>query len=430
MLKEVKKNDLKKSMELWKKAENVIMDGTQLYSKMASVGVKGVSPIFFIKAEGVYAWDLEGNKYIDYTMGLGSCFVGYNNPKIKEAVKKQLELGTIFSLPHPLEVKAAETIIEIIPCAEMVRFLKSGSEATEAAIRIARAYTGKNLVVRGHYHGWHEWCLANTVKNGGIPSAYKDYIIEIKYNDFESVKKIFEKHKNEIACIIIEPFENQLPKDNYLHKLKEITKENDALLIFDEVVTGFRFALGGAQEYFGVTPDIATFGKGMGGGLPLAAVVGKKEIMEKVKDKIFISSTYGGELLSLASFLAVVDILKTEPVHKRIFEIGNRIKNEFNKLAKKYGSKIECIGLGPRLEFLYHNIQGKDDIHVKTLFMQEIVKRGVFFVWNMLPSYKLSDDDVDYTIKVFDTALKITTKAEQEGKISEMLEGTPPITVI
>lgn len=425
-----KKPSLQKSLQLWEQAEKIIMNGTQLYSKMPSVGVKGVSPIYFVKGDGVYAWDLEGNRYIDYTMGIGASFVGYNNPKVKEAILQQLDVGTVFSLPSPLEVKAAETLTEIIPCAEMVRFLKTGSAATQAAVRIARAYSGREKVIRGHYHGWHEWCMADTEKSGGIPSMYKDTVFEVKYNDFDAVKQIFEEYQNEIACMIIEPFETELPKDNYLHKLRELTKENGALLIFDEIVTGFRFALGGGQEYFGVVPDLATFGKAMGGGMPLSAVVGKREIMENAKDKIFVSSTFGGEMLSLAAFLAVVDILKTEPVYDKIFKIGNRIRDEFNNLAKKHGSKIECVGLGPRLDFKYRNMQGGKDEQVKTLFMQEVVKRGVFFVWNMLPSYKVSDEDINYTLKVFDEALRITAKAEKEGKVSKLLEGEIPIKVI
>lgn len=425
-----KSDNLKKSLNLWKKAENIIMNGTQLYSKMPSVGVKGVSPIFFVKSDGVYSWDLEGNKYIDYTMGLGPCFVGYNNPKVKKAILKQLEDGMLFSLPSPLEVKAAETLIECVPCAEMVRFLKTGSEATQAAVRIARAYTGKEKVIKGHYHGWHEWCLADTTKNGGIPKAYKDYVFEIKYNDIESVEKIFNEHKDEIACIIIEPFETEMPKDNYLKKLRKITKENNAVLIFDEVVTGFRFSLGGAQEYFGVTPDLATFGKGMGGGLPLSAVAGKKVIMKKAKDKIFVSTTFGGDLLALSAFLAVVDILKTEPVYERIFNIGNKIRDEFNKLSEKYGSNIKCKGLGPRLDFDYLNINGEADDKMKALFMQEVVKRGIYFVWNMLPSYKLTDEDLEYTLQVFDEVLKITTDAEKSGKVGDLLEGEIPFKVI
>ncbi|HVQ01488.1 MAG TPA: aminotransferase class III-fold pyridoxal phosphate-dependent enzyme, partial [Candidatus Thermoplasmatota archaeon] len=291
-------------------------------------------------------------------------------------------------------------------------------------------YTGREKVIKGHYHGWHEWCLADTTKNGGIPRVYKDTVFEVKYNDIDTVKRLFEQHKNEIACVIIEPIETELPKDNYLQKLRDITTQNGALLIYDEVVTGFRFALGGAQEYFNVIPDLAVFGKAMGGGLPLSAVVGKKEIMQKAKSKIFVSSTFGGEMLSLAAFLAVVDVLKTEPVHERIFKLGNKIRDDFNALARKYGSKIECIGLGPRLDFKYCNLKGENDIQVKTLFMQEVVKRGIFFVWNMLPSYKLSDKDVADTLKIFDEALRITTDAEKKGNVAQLLEGEPPITVI
>jgi glutamate-1-semialdehyde aminotransferase len=252
----------------------------------------------------------------------------------------------------------------------------------------------------------------------------------VKYNDFETVRTLFEKHKGEIACLIIEPIETEPPKEDYLHKLREITGKNSVPLIFDEVVTGFRFALGGAQEYFGVTPDLAVFGKGMAGGMPLAAVVGKKEIMNEAKDKIFVSSTFGGELLSLAAFLAVVDVLKTEPVYERIFAIGNTLRDEFNKAAQKHGSRIECIGMGPRLDFRYRNLEGKDDAKVKALFIQEVVKRGIYFIWNLLPSYRLSDEDLRYTLLVFDEALRITAEAEKNGRVSELLEGDIPVKII
>ena len=418
------------SEELWKEAESVILNGTQLYSKMASVGVNGVSPKFFVKAEGIRAVDLEGRTYVDYTMGLGPCFVGYNHPKVKQAIQNQLEYGTVFSLPNPLEVQAAKVMVDSIPCAELVRFLKTGSEATQAAVRVARAFTGRDIVLKGHYHGWHEWCLADTKKNGGIPEVYGDLVHEIVYNDIEMVEQLFESYPEGIACVIIEPFELEEPKDNYLERLREITWEHGALLVFDEVVTGFRFRLGGAQEYFGVTPDLAVFGKGMGGGLPLSALVGKRGILEAVKDTIFVSTTFGGDCLSLAAFLAVVEILKEPGVYDHVFEIGSQLKDGFNCLAKQYGSRIECIGLGPRLGFKYLNKDGEEDVLVKTLFMQEVVKRGVFFVWNMLPSLQTTGEDVAYTLDVFDEALQVVSHAEKQGNVKEALEGSPPITVI
>ncbi len=424
------KPNLEKSMELFKKAESIIMNGTQLYSKMPSVGVEGVSPIYFIRAEGTHVWDLEGNEYIDFTMGLGPCMLGYNHPKVKEAVLKQLETGTIFSLPHPIEVECAELIKEVVPCAEMVRFLKTGSEATQAAVRIARAYTGKEKIIRGHYHGWHEWCIAGTKKDGGIPKVYRDYCFEAHYNRLNEYERLFAKHRGEIAAVILEPIEFEEPKDDFLAKLKDLCHKNNALLVFDEVVTGFRLSLGGAQEYLNVIPDICTLGKGMANGYPLSAVVGQREIFEKVKDKVFISSTFGGDTLSLAACIATINILKNEPVHVRIWEIGTKIRDNFNKIAKSLGSNITCVGLPSRLGFEFKTMKNEHSDELKTLFMQETVKRGIFFVWNILPSYATTDEDVDRALDAFEDSLGICTAAEKEKKVREHLEGKIPITVI
>lgn len=424
------KPNLKRSMELFKKAESIIMNGTQLYSKMPSVGVEGVSPIYFVKGEGSHAWDLEGNEYIDFTMGFGPCMLGYNHQKIKDAVLKQLEIGPVFSLPHPIEVECAELITEVVPCAEMVRFLKTGSEATQAAVRIARTFTGKEKIIRGHYHGWHEWCIAGTKKDGGIPKIYREYAFEAHYNNLYEYEQLFNKHRGEIAAAILEPIEFEEPKDDFLNKLKKLCHKNDALLIFDEVVTGFRFSLGGAQEYFNVIPDICTFGKNMASGYPLSAVVGKKEIFEEVKNKIFISSTFGGETLSLAACIATINILKSEPVHKRIWEIGSQIRDGFNKLAENIGSNVCCLGFPPRLGFNFKTLNNKTSDELKTLFMQEVVKRGIYFIWNMLPSYATTEEDLNKALEAFEDSLKICTEAEKENKVKDKLEGKIPIIVI
>jgi len=424
------KIDLKKSMELFKKAESLIMNGTQLYSKMPSVGVEGVSPIYFVKGEGAHAWDLEGNEYLDFTMGLGPCMLGYNHPKIKATVLNQLETGTIFSLPHPIEVECAELLTKVVPCAEMVRFFKTGSEATQAAVRIARAYTGREKLIRGHYHGWHEWCIAGTVKDGGVPRVYRDYCFEAHYNKIEDYERLFSAHKSEIAAVIIEPIEFDEPQNDFLAKVKDLCRQNAALLIFDEVVTGFRFSLGGAQEYFNVIPDICAFGKGIASGYPLSAVVGKRAIFEKAKDKIFVSSTFGGDTLSLAACIATIKILQNEPVHKRIWEIGGTIKDKFNKISERIGSNIRIIGLPPRLGFVFNTLKGEPDDELKTLFMQEVVKRRVFFVWNMLPSYATTDEDIRWALEAFEDSLNICLAAEKEHKVKERLEGNIPIVVI
>lgn len=406
------------------------MNGTQLYSKMPSVGVEGISPVYFVKGRGSHVWDLEGNEYIDFTMGLGPCMLGYNHPKVKAAVIKQMESGTIFSLPHPIEVECAELLTKVVPCAEMVRFLKTGSEATQAAVRIARAATGKDKIIRGHYHGWHEWCIAGTIKDGGIPQAYRDYCFEAHFNKVEEYERLFAQNKNQIAAVILEPIEFEEPTNDFLAKVRDLCHQNDALLIYDEVVTGFRFSLGGAQEYFGVYPDISAFGKGMASGYPLSAVVGRREVFEKAKDKIFVSSTFGGDTLSLAACIATIHILQEEPVHRRIWQIGKTIKDEFNESAKCHASNIRIIGLPPRLGFMFHTLKGESSDELKTLFMQEVVKRKVFFVWNMLPSYATTDKDIKIALAAFEESLKICTEAEKQNRIKEKLEGKIPIVVI
>lgn len=423
-------DSLEKSRALYARAEKVILDGTQLYSKMPSVGVRGVSPIYFVRGQGARAWDLEGNEYIDFTMGLGPCILGYNHPAVKSAVLSQLESGPIFSLPHPIEVECAEKLSSVIPCAERIRFLKTGAEATQAATRIARAFTGRELVIRGHYHGWHEWCIAGTAKDGGVPAAYREKAVEAHYNGIGEYEMLFRKFPGQIAAAILEPIEFEPPKDGFLQKLKDLCHENGALLVFDEVVTGFRYAIGGAQSHFGVVPDVAAFGKGIASGYPLSAVAGRAEVVEGARDKIFISSTFGGETLSLAACLATLSVMESEPVHARLWEVSDRLREGFNAAAVRAGSSIRCIGYGPRLGFDFKPLAGCDPAELKTLFMQEIVKRGVFFVWNMLPSYATTDRDVADALGAFEESLQICTEAERKGEVCGRLEGLPPITVI
>lgn len=423
-------DSMEKSLALYARAERVILDGTQLYSKMPSVGVRGVSPIYFVRGQGARAWDLEGNEYIDFTMGLGPCILGYNHPAVKAAVLAQLEVGPIFSLPHPIEVDCAEKLSSVIPCAERIRFLKTGAEATQAAIRIARAYTGREVVIRGHYHGWHEWCIAGTAKDGGVPRVYRDKSLEAHYNDLSGYEELFRKYPGQVAAAILEPIELDEPKDGFLQKLKDLCHENGALLVFDEVVTGFRYAIGGAQSHFGVIPDLAAFGKGIASGYPLSAVAGRAEVVEGARDKIFISSTFGGETLSLAACLATLSVMETEPVHKRLWEVSDKLRAGINEAARSAGSAIRCIGYGPRLGFDFKSQSNCDLAQLKTLFMQEVVKRGVFFVWNMLPSYATTDGDVAEALSAFEESLRICTEAEAKGDVGARLEGPPPITVI
>ena len=431
---EVLKRSLNRSNEYFARATKVIMDGTQLYSKGTKINVKGVSPIYLQRGKGCHVWDVDGTEYIDYGMAVGTLILGYGYPVVNNAIKKQLDEGTNFSLVHPKEVELAELLVEHIPCAEMMRFEKTGSSATTAAIRIARAYNGREKIIKGEYHGWHDWCLADAKKNHGIPGVLKDYIFEGKYNNLDSYKKIFEEHGDDIAAVIIEPVEDKTegPDNNFLQNLRDLAHKNGALFIFDEIVTGFRFSVGGAQKYFNVIPDLATFGKGMSNGMPISAVTGRAEIFEKVRNDIFISTTFGGECLSLAAAIANINELHEKKVPNYLWTVGKKLKEEFNKITEEHDLQdyIKCVGLPPRLNLAYKNAGSIKDTELKSLTMQEMVKRGILFTWTIFTSYSLREKDIQKTMEAYVDSLKVCQKAVKDNNALKYLEGEPIVPIL
>jgi len=419
------RRELKESKAYWERATKVIMDGTQLYSKGPMINIFGVAPTYLRRGRAGHVWDVDGNEYIDYTSGVGSVILGYGYPRVNAAITKQLEDGTNLGLIHPLEVEVAELLCEVVPCAEMVRFMKTGGGATTAAVRLARAYTGRDVVIKGEYHGWHDWAMASAKRNAGIPRALAGTVFYAEYNDIEAVKRLFREHKDQIAAVITEPVQLEPPKAGYLEQLRDIAHQNGALLIFDEVVSGFRFALGGAQEYFSVTPDLACFGKGMSNGMPLSAVVGRREIFKQVQDRIFMSTTFGGEMLSLAAALANIQEIRDQPVLERVWALGRRLQDGANALAKKIGVNLKCIGYPPRILVVAPTSAGEEDILLKSLFLQETVKRGVLMAWQMFPMYTHTDEDIDRTLEVFDAAMGVCKQAVESESVMSFLEGPP-----
>lgn len=420
------KRSLNKSNEYWNEACNTILSGCQLYSKGPETHIKGVSPIYIERGKDGHVWDVDGNEYIDYDMGLGPILLGYQYDPVDQAVIEQMKKGMGFSLVSPIEVEYAKLCIENIPCAEKVRFLKTGSSATEGAIRIARAYTGKKHIIRGEYHGWHEWTTsAEGVRQGGILDEVRQYVHKFDYNDFDTLEKLFETYKGEIAAVITEPVILDAPENDFLNKMQEICRVNGALLIFDEVVDGFRFSIGGAQNYFGVTPDLATFGKAAANGMPLSIVAGKRQIMDAVDKKIFISTTFGGETLSLAAGIAVMKELKNKGVTEKIWSLGRVIKEKTNQMARDIGVNIELKGYPCRLAFEYADENGKKDWLYNSIFMQECVKRGVLLGWSIFPCYTHTDSDIDFTLNVFEDAMKVYKKALQSNNPASFMEGEP-----
>ncbi len=417
---------MSQSKRLLKKARQRIPGATQTLSKGSSQFVEGVAPAFIKKGKGCYVWDVDGNRYIDYLMALGPVILGHNHPAVTSAVKGVLGKGTTFTLPHPLEHELARVLCDIIPCAQMARFGKNGSDATSGAVRLARAVTGREKVACCGYHGWQDWYIATTAWNRGVPECTKKLTLPFQYNDLSGLKKIFDKNKGEIACVIMEPVGMESPKNGFLRKVKRLAHGNGALLIFDEIVTGFRFTLGGAQEYFGVVPDLACFGKAMGNGFPISAVVGKRDIMKDF-DKVFFSFTFGGEIVSIAAALATIREIKKQRVIPRLWRQGEQLQSGYNKLAGELGlgSLTRCVGFAPRNKIFFYDRQGREDLLVKSLFQQECIKRGLLFTGNHLVCYRHTDREIKITLRVYRQTLGIIKKALETNSVKKMIKGVP-----
>lgn len=415
---------LSRSNEYWRRAEKIIPAGTQTFSKGPTQFVQGVAPIYLQSGRGSHVFDVDGNEYIDYVMALGPITLGYAYPSVNEAIIKQLEQGITFSLMHPLEVELSELLVEVIPCAEMVRFGKNGSDVTTAAVRVARAYTGREKIACCGYHGWQDWYIGTTPMNRGVPKSTRELTLPFEFNNIGSLEKIFTENPGEIAAVIIEPVTLKIPENNFLRDVKALTHFNGAVLVFDEIVSGFRIALGGAQEYFSVIPDLATFGKGMANGMPLSAVVGKREIMKEFEETFF-SFTFGGEALSLAAAVATITEIRERNSIAHFFKQGSKLKEGYNQLAQslRLTEYTQSIGLPAYSGVTFRDAAGKDSLELKSLFQQEMIKKGILTLGVNLLCLSHSDDDIDKTLAAYETALRKIKKAMDEGNIVKYLEG-------
>ncbi|MCD6318214.1 aminotransferase class III-fold pyridoxal phosphate-dependent enzyme [Candidatus Aerophobetes bacterium] len=430
-------SSIKKSLEIFKKAEELIPGGTQLLSRRPRQAAYGVSPMVAERAKGGYFWDVDGNKYIDTVMAVDSVILGYCDPDVDKAVIEQIKKSTTFSLLHPIEVELAEEIIRTIPCAEMVRFGKGGGEADAVAIRIARGFTGRDKVAFCGYHGWHDWYIsANLESSGnlnkyllpnvptkGVPKCLSGTAIPFEYNNLSSLKEVLEKNKEEVACVIMEPSKTNLPVKNYLNDVKELAHKYGALLIFDEINTGFRLALGGAQEFYDVTPDMAVFGKAMANGYPLTAVVGRRDVMEVSKD-MFISSTFWDDNSTIAAGLACIRKIKREKVTDHIWKMGGRYAKGWNEIVRKLGIKAELKGF-PCMTSIAFNYGNKSFVNqLNTLYCQELAKEGVFgyigYSFNI--SFAHKEKEVDKVLEAAERALSVVKKAIDQGSVKGYLK--------
>jgi glutamate-1-semialdehyde aminotransferase/spore coat polysaccharide biosynthesis protein SpsF (cytidylyltransferase family) len=418
------KRVLEKSQEWLRRSEKVIPGCAQTFSKSYNQHVQGVSPIFLERGQGCRVWDVDGNEYIDYIQGLLPNILGYANQEVNAAVSAQIAAGHSFSLPHPLEVELAERLARLIPCAEMVRFGKNGSDATSGAVRAARALTNKNRVACCGYHGWQDWYIGSTTRNAGVPEAVAGLTHPFPYNDLDALERLLTKHPGEFAAVIMEPVNFVEPAAGYLQGVKEVAHRHGALLVFDEICSGFHFGLGGAQKRYNVVPDLACFGKAMGNGFPISCVVGRADVM-KVFEDIFFSFTFGGEVASMAAAMKVLDILEYTDALVRMEANGRVLQDGFNALAKLAGlsDHLTCVGHPTWSLMKFRDAEGKDSILLRSLVSQELAKRGVLVLVTHNMSAAHDHVAVQQTLEAYATVFKTVARWLQDPDPTRFLEG-------
>jgi glutamate-1-semialdehyde 2,1-aminomutase len=422
-----------RSRELSSRAHQLIPAGAHTYSKGDDQFPLN-SPGFIERGEGCRVWDVDGNEYLDWGMGLRSVILGYGYPRVLEAVSAQLTKGTNFTRPSPVEVELAELLHALIPSAQMVKFAKNGSDVTSAAIRLARAYTGRDYVALCKDHPFFsvdDWFIGTTPPNSGIPRVVAEQSLTFSYNDISSLEKLFSEHGGKIAAVIMEAVTLEPPLEGYLAKVRDLVHRNGALLVFDEMITGFRWHLQGAQTYFNVVPDLSTFGKAVGNGFSVAVLAGRRDIMElggihHSNPRVFLlSTTHGAETHSLAACIATISEMQEQDVVGHIWKMGQALQDNFNALAREMGlsEAIVCAGYPCSPAIIAKDRDGHASMPLRTLFLQEMISQGVLIPYIAI-SFSHSESDVSRTLEAARRALAVYARALDEGT-DKLLVGQP-----
>lgn len=424
---------LKKGPRLWEKAKKLIPGGSQLFSKRSELFLPRLWPAYYKKAKGVTVWDLDGNRFIDMSyMGIGTCILGYADEDVNMAVKKAIDHGSMCTLNSPEEVELAELLLKLHPWMGMVRYTRTGGEAMAVAVRIARAFTGKDRVAFCGYHGWMDWYLsANLARDTnldghllpglqpkGVPRALMETAIPFNYNKIEELESIISKY-DDVGVIVMEPVRHHEPKNNFLKKVRKIADEIGAVLIFDEITSGWRMNIGGVHRLYGVYPDIVVYGKAMSNGFPMAAVVGRGEVME-VAQESFISSTYWTERLGPVAALSTIRKMKKCKVPRHLCKIGYSVKNGWEKIANTHGLEIKVVGLPPLATFSFEH---EDSQAMHTLFTQEMLERGFLASKSLYASYAHTKEHVIKYLECVDEVFGLIRRALDRGELRKMLKG-------
>lgn len=423
-----------KDSNLYSKARKIIPGGTQLLSKRPELFLPGYWPAYYDKAKGCQVWGIDGSKYIDMCyMGIGACVLGYGDEDVDNAVRNSIDRGSMTTLNCSEEIELAQLLCEIHPWAEMVRYARTGGEAMAIAVRIARAKTNKDLILFCGYHGWHDWYLsANLAEEKaldghllpglepkGVPRALKATTIPFNYNDTKGLLSLINKHKSEISAVVMEPIRNYYPKERFLETIREVTKKLGIVLIFDEITSGWRLNAGGAHLKLGVNPDVAVFAKGISNGYPMAAIIGKANVMEAAQET-FISSTYWTERVGPTAALATINKLKEKNVSEHLVNTGREIQEGWESLANKHCLNIKVSGIHPLGHFAF---EYRNPMVLKTLFTQLMLEEGFLATTAFYASYAHKEEHIQNYLEGVDDAFGFISKAIDQGDCERYLKG-------
>lgn len=427
-----------KGQELYNRAKEIMPGGTQLLSKRPEMWLPDLWPSYYSKAKGCEIWDMDGNHYYDMgLMGIGSSVLGYAFDEVDEAAKEAVDNGSMCTLNAPEEVELAEKLLELHPWADMVRYAKAGGEAMAMAVRIVRAFTGKDVVLVCGYHGWHDWYLsANLVKGdplaavhlkglepAGVPQGLAGTNCIFHYNDIEGFKQLVDENKGNIAAVVMEPVRNDMPLDGFLEEIRKITEEEGIVLVFDEITAGFRFCPGGSHLSLrvGVIPDIAVFAKAMTNGYPVSAVIGKRDVMQAAQDT-FISSLYWTERVAYAATIKAIECYEKYKVHEHQMKIGKMVQQGWTIIAERTGVNITVSGIYPlsHFDFNYEN-----RLAYKTFFTQELLKKGYIAATGLYVSLAHKEEMVKEYLDVCEGVFKHISEINELRKpIESCLDGS------
>jgi len=421
------------SKKLQERSHQIIPGGAHTYAK-GDDQFPEEAPGFIVRGQGSHAWDVDGNGFLEYGMGLRSVTLGHGYPSVVEAAYREMQKGINFTRPAPIEVECAEKLAGMIEGVEMVKFGKNGSDATTAAVKLARAYTGRNMIGICHEHPFFsvdDWFIGSTDMPGGIPQVYRELTTDFHFNDVQSVKDMFARHPGQIACVIMEAERLAAPQNQFLRVVKDLCHENGALFILDEIITGFRWDNGGAQKVYGIQPDMATFGKAFSNGFSLSALVGKREFMEAgginhQRERVFLLSlTYGAETHHLAAAIETMRIYQEEPVVEHLHRQGERLATGIRQMvaSKQLEGYFGVDGRPCNLIYYTRDENKQPSQPFRTLFLQEMIRGGIIAP-SFVVSYSHSDRDIQFTLDVLDKALDVYARALDEGS-GKYLNGRP-----